>query len=125
MKKAAADFDDYFQEFPEESRQRLRAMRSTIQAAAPEATEAISYAIPTFKLNGKNLVHFAGYARHVGFYPGSRALEVFQSELGEFKTSKGTVQFPHDRELPLDLVKRMTEFCLTAMSAKSVPLARG
>ena len=125
MRKAAADFEDYFHDFPEEVRQRLQTMRTIIQGVAPEATEAISYAIPTFKLKGKNLVHFAGYARHVGFYPGSRALEFFQSELSDYKTSKGTVQFPHDRDLPLDLVKRMTEFCLTAMFAKSVPPARG
>jgi len=60
MRKAAADFEDYFQDFPGEVRQRLQTMRTTIQGAAPEATESISYAIPTFKMKGKNLVHFAG-----------------------------------------------------------------
>jgi len=114
MRKAAADFEDYFQDFPAEIRQRLQAMRTTIQAAAPEATEAISYAIPTFKIKGKNLVHFAGYARHVGFYPGAAALRVFEPELGNYKTSKGTVQFPHDQPLPLELVTRMVQYCLTA-----------
>lgn len=124
MRKAAADFEDYFQDFPEEVRQRLQAMRLAIQAAAPEATEAISYAIPTFKVKGKNLVHFAGYARHVGFYPGARALEAFLPDLAEYKTSKGTVQFPNNRKLPLDLVKRMVEFCLTARSEELAPPAR-
>ncbi|MBX3172299.1 MAG: DUF1801 domain-containing protein [Candidatus Eremiobacteraeota bacterium] len=111
MRKAAQDFDDYFQDFPPEVQARLESMRTTIQAAAPEASEAISYAIPTYKLRGKNLVHFAGYAKHIGFYPGSKALELFAAELGDYKTSKGTVQFPHDRPLPLELVTRMVEWC--------------
>ncbi|MBN9417316.1 hypothetical protein ABS71_19640 [bacterium SCN 62-11] len=111
MKKAALDFDDYFKDFPSEVRQRLETMRATIGAVVPEATEAISYAIPTYRLKGKNLVHFAGYARHVGFYPGSRSLEAFATELADYKTSKGTVQFPHDRPLPLELLTRMVEFC--------------
>ena len=113
MRKAAKDFDDYFQDFPPEVRQRLQTMRATIQAAAPQASEAISYAIPTFKLQGKKLVHFAAYARHIGFYPGSKALEVFANELRDYKTSKGTVQFPHDQPLPLALLTRMVEYCLT------------
>jgi len=113
MRQAAKNFDDYFQDFPPEVRQRLEDMRSTIHSAAPQAVEAISYAIPTFKHKGKNLVHFAAFAKHVGFYPGARALEVFAPELQGYKTSKGTVQFPHDRPLPLELVTRMVEFCLT------------
>lgn len=111
MRKAAKDFDDYFQDFTPEVRERLEAMRATIRAAVPDATETISYAIPTFKLNGKNLVHFAGYAKHVGFYPGGKPLDAFAEDLKGYKTSKGTVQFPHSRPLPLDLVTRMVEFC--------------
>jgi len=124
MRRAAKDFDHYFQDFPSEVRQRLQTMRSTIQAAAPQASEAISYAIPTFKQQGKNLVHFAAYARHIGFYPGAKALEVFAPELREYKTSKGTVQFPHDRPLPLALLTRMVEFCLKPSSEPSVRLLR-
>ena len=111
MRKAAQDFEEYFQDFPPEVRQRLETMRATIGAIVPEATETISYAIPTYKLKGKNLVHFAGYGKHIGFYPGSRPLEAFAAELSDYKTSKGTVQFPHDRPLPLELLTRMVEFC--------------
>lgn len=117
MRKAARDFDDYFQDFPPEVRQRLQAMRATIHSAAPQASEAISYAIPTLKHNGKNLVHFAAYAKHIGFYPGAKALEVFVRDLEGYKTSKGTVQFPHDRPLPLDLVTRIVEYCLHHVQA--------
>lgn len=111
MRKAAKDVDEYLQDFPPELRARLESVRSTIQAVTPESTEGISYAIPTYKLDGKNLVHFAGYAKHIGFYPGSQALEVFAGELSDYKTSKGTVQFPHDRALPLELLTRMVEWC--------------
>jgi uncharacterized protein YdhG (YjbR/CyaY superfamily) len=111
MRKAVKDVDEYLQDFSSEVRQRLDSIRATIRAAVPEASETISYAIPTYKLKGKNLVHFAGYARHIGFYPGGRPLEAFAAELKGYKTSKGTVQFPHDRPLPLDLVTRIVEFC--------------
>lgn len=111
MRKAAKDVEEYLQDFPPEVRARLQAVRATIRAATPESVEGIGYAIPTYKLEGKNLVHFAGYAKHIGFYPGSRALEVFAAELSDFKTSKGTVQFPHDRPLPLQLLTRMVEWC--------------
>lgn len=111
MRKAAKDVEEYLQDFPPEVRARLDTVRSTIQSATPESTEGISYAIPTYKLHGKNLVHFAGYAKHIGFYPGSKALEIFAAELTGYKTSKGTVQFPHDRPLPLELLTRMVEWC--------------
>jgi len=84
-------------------------MRRTIRKAAPEATEAISYQIPTFKLNG-NLVHFAAFKNHVGFFPTSSGIAAFKKELSPYKGSKGSVQFPKDKPIPYDLVKRITEF---------------
>lgn len=102
--------DAYLEAFPPEVRSRLDAMRATIRAAAPDVGEKIAYGIPTFTLAGKNLVHFAGYARHVGFYPAPSGLAAFADRLAGFKSSKGAVQFPHDRPLPLDLVTDITRF---------------
>jgi uncharacterized protein YdhG (YjbR/CyaY superfamily) len=84
-------------------------MRQTIRKAAPEAEEAISYQIPTFKLNG-NLVHFAAFKNHVSFFPTARGVEAFKKELSRFKGSRGTVQFPLDRPIPYDLVRKITVF---------------
>ena len=84
-------------------------MRSTIRKAAPEATERIAYGVPTFHMNG-NLVHFAGFANHVGFYPAPSAIAAFRAPLAKYKTAKGSVQFPHDEPLPLALVARMVKF---------------
>jgi uncharacterized protein YdhG (YjbR/CyaY superfamily) len=101
--------DEYIALFPENVRVLLSQMRDTIKAAAPEATERISYRMPTFFLNG-NLVHFAAFKSHIGFYPTPHGIEGFAEELSAFKNSKGGVQFPFDRPLPLDLVRRMVEF---------------
>jgi len=84
-------------------------MRETIRKAAPQAEEAISYRIPTFKLNG-NLVHFAAFKNHIGFYPTSSGILAFKKELSGYKTSRGTVQFPMDKPMPLDLVRRIVRF---------------
>lgn len=105
--KSKSTIDTYIAAFPPEVRARLEQMRATIRAAAPEATEKISYQMPTFHL-GRNLVHFAGYAHHVGFYPGASGIAAFAKELSAFKGGKGSVQFPHDEPLPLDLVARIT-----------------
>jgi len=84
-------------------------MREAIQKAAPEAEEAISYAMPTFKLNG-NLVHFAAYQNHVGFYPVPSGMKEFEKELSVYKSGKGSAQFPHDQPLPLALVTKIVKF---------------
>jgi len=84
-------------------------MRATIRKAAPQAEEAVKYGIPTFVLNG-NLVHFGGYKHHIGFYPAPRALEAFKKELSGYEGSKGTVQFPLDKKLPLGLITRITKY---------------
>lgn len=99
----------YILRFPPGVQEKLNQMHAAILAAAPEATEKIAYGIPTFYLNG-NLVHFAGYRRHIGFYPGADGIAAFIDELGAYKTSKGTVQFPLDQPLPLELIKRITAY---------------
>lgn len=85
-------------------------MRALLRVAAPDAVETISYAVPTFDLNGRHLVHFAGYERHVGFYPGASGIAAFEDELGAYRKAKGSVQFPLGRPLPAELIRRMVEF---------------
>lgn len=101
--------DEYIAEFPPETREVLEQLRALIKASAPGATETISYAIPTFDLNG-HLVHFAGFAKHVGFYPTGSGVEAFKDELEPYKSGKGSVQFPLGRPLPVDLIRRIVEF---------------
>lgn len=99
--------DEYISEFPPAVRAVLEEVRAVIRETAPEATETIAYAIPTFDLAGKHLVHFAGFAKHIGFYPTPSGMEQFASELARYKQGKGSVQFPLDEPMPLDLVRRM------------------
>ncbi len=101
--------DEYLTQFSAETRAILAQMRAAIADAAPEATEAISYGIPTFKLNG-NLVHFGGFKSHVSFFPGGEAAGVFADELKSYHCSKGTIQFPLDKPIPYDLIKKITHF---------------
>src|SRR5512136_1548940 len=96
--------DEYIKTFPIEIQIILEKIRKTIQRAAPEAVESISYQMPTFKLNG-NLVHFAAFKHHMGFYPTPSGIEAFKKELASYESSKGSVQFPMDKPIPLDLVK--------------------
>ena len=105
----SASIDAYIATFPPEVKALLLQMRQTIQKAAPKATEAISYQIPTFKLHG-NLVHFAGFKKHIGFYPGAAGIAAFQGELAGYKSAKGSVQFPLDQPLPLALVTKIVKF---------------
>jgi uncharacterized protein YdhG (YjbR/CyaY superfamily) len=101
--------DEYIAQFPIEIQKRLQSMRKTIAKAAPKAEEAMKYGIPTFVQNG-NVVHFGGFKNHIGFYPAPQGLEAFKKELSKYPGSKGTVQFPHDQPLPLDLVTKITKF---------------
>jgi len=110
--------DRYLGQFPPEVRKRLGELRSVIRACAPGAREKISYGIPTFDLEG-NLVHFAGYAGHIGFYPGAAGITNFREELAGYRTSKGTVQFPLDRKLPVALIRRIVKFRVRQNLAKA------
>ncbi len=107
--KNYTSIDAYIAEFPENVQELLQTLRATIHAAAPEATEAIKYGIPTFILNG-NLVHFGGYKSHIGFYPAPRGIEAFKEETAQYEGGKGTLQFPIDKPLPLDLVTKIVKF---------------
>ena len=113
----ASNIDEYIAQFPKAIQERLEQMRETIHKAAPEAEEAMSYAIPTFKLHG-NLVHFAGYKNHIGFYPTPDGIEAFKKELSKYESAKGSVQFPHDQPLPLSLVTKITKFRVKQNSEK-------
>jgi len=108
-KKIVNSIDEYMRRFPTQQRQLLMNMRLTIQKAAPKAKETISYGIPAFTLDG-NLVWFAAYKNHIGFYPGSSAIAAFKKELSAYKGAKGSVQFPLDKPLPLTLVSRIVKF---------------
>jgi len=110
MRSTATSIDEYIAEFSPETQQVLEEVRTLIREVAPQATETMSYAIPTFDLDGRHLVHFAGYERHLGFYPTPEGIEAFKEELGPYKRAKGSVQFPLDRPLPTDLIRRMVEF---------------
>lgn len=102
--------DDYIAQFPSATRSLLEQLRMTIRKAAPDAEETISYAMPTFKLGGRNLVHFAGYDHHIGFYPVPSGIEAFRQELSAYKQGKGSVQFPLNEPLPLALIARIVKF---------------
>ena len=109
MREKSRTIDEYINTFPVEVQAILQKMRETIHRAAPEAVEAISYQIPTFKLKG-NLVHFAAFKHHIGFYPTSSGIEAFREELSSYKGAKGSVQFPLDKPIPYDLVGRIVAF---------------
>ena len=106
----ARSIDEYIAESPPQIQQVLEELRELVRTTAPGAVETISYAIPTFDLNGRHLVHFGAYARHVGFYPGTGGIAAFEEELGAYKSAKGSVQFPLGQPLPTDLIRRMVEF---------------
>lgn len=109
--------DEYISSFPKNIQNMLEAIRATIHKAAPDAIEAISYAIPTFKLNG-NLVHFAAFKNHIGFYPTPTGIKEFEKELSVFKQGKGSVQFPIDKPLPLDLISKIVKYRVRKNSEK-------
>ncbi|MFO7661595.1 MAG: DUF1801 domain-containing protein [Chloroflexota bacterium] len=111
--------DEYITGFPEEIQETLQAIRQAIHEAAPEATEAISYQMPTFKLNG-NLVHFGAFKQHIGFYPTPSGTEHFQAELAPYTSSKGAIQFPLEEPIPYRLITEIVKFRVTENEAKAV-----
>jgi len=110
MRKQFKTIDEYIEAFPTNVQNILEKMRKTIRKAAPEAIEVISYQMPTFKLNGKNLVHFAAFKNHIGFYPIPTGIEAFKEELSQYKQGKGSVQFPIDKPIPYDLVEKVVKY---------------
>ncbi len=112
MLKNKADYqtiDEYIKDFPEEVQKTLKVLRKTIRAAAPDAEERIRYRIPTFWLEG-NLVHFAAFKKHIGFYPTPSAIQAFKKELLVYKNAKGSVQFPIDKPLPFELIRKIVKY---------------
>jgi uncharacterized protein YdhG (YjbR/CyaY superfamily) len=109
IKQTILNIDQYIAGFPEATQALLEQVRNCIKKAAPKAEETIGYGIPTFKLNG-NLVHFAGYKQHIGFYPGADGIAAFEKELAGYKTSKGAVQFPIDKRMPLSLITQIVKY---------------
>lgn len=102
--------DEYINKFDSEVKARLLEMREVIRAEAPEAEESISYGMPGYKLNGKPVVYFAGYEHHVGFYATPNGHDAFKDEFSHYKQGKGSVQFPNNQPLPLDLVRRVVRY---------------
>lgn len=107
---APTTIDEYIATYPADVQKVLQKVRATIKTAAASADESIGYGIPTFKLNGKNLVHFGGFAHHIGFYPSPSAIVAFNKELAPYKQAKGSVQFPLDQPIPYDLIKRIVQY---------------
>lgn len=101
--------DHYISTFPPDIQEILESIRAVIQEEAPDATEKISYQMPTFELHG-NLVHFAAFKQHIGFYPTPRGIEEFQQELTPYKTAKGSIQFPLGKPMPYELIRRIVKF---------------
>lgn len=117
--KQPTTIDEYIADFPRDVQPLLEKVRAAIRKAAPDAEEAISYQMPTFKLQG-NLIHFAGYNHHIGLYPGSRPIEAFKDELSKYETSKGTVRLPLDTPIPVGLIGKITKFCVKRNLEKAV-----
>jgi uncharacterized protein YdhG (YjbR/CyaY superfamily) len=105
------NIDEYIATFPAEIQHQLKQLRSDLLRLVPSAKEKIAYGIPTITLNG-NLIHFAAYKNHIGFYPGSKAIVAFEKELQAFQTSKGTIQFPLNKPVPMQLVEKIVAFCV-------------
>ena len=124
MRTAAKDIDDYIAGFPPNVRKKLEQVRATIQKAVPDAEEAIRYQIPTFRLDGKNLIHFAAFQQHIGLYPAPRGDDAFKDELSKYEGGKGTVQFPLDQPIPVALIRRIVKFRTTKTGRSAAPARR-
>ena len=111
----AGTVEEYLAGFDGDVRDRLDAMREAVGESAPDAVEGMAYGMPAYKLDGKPLVYFAGYAGHVGFYATPNGHEAFADEFSRYKQGKGSVQFPHSEPLPTDLVRRVVEFRVAAV----------
>jgi uncharacterized protein YdhG (YjbR/CyaY superfamily) len=107
---APQSIDEYIAGFPKDVKAILEKVRVTIRKAAPEAHETISYQMPTFTLNGKDLVYFAAFKKHIGFYPAPIGNAEFKADLSAYGAGKGTAQFPLDKPIPFDLITRIVKF---------------
>ena len=108
--KAPETIDEYIAAQPEEAQRYLNQVREAIRSAIPEAQERISWSMPTY-WKGRNLIQFAAAKRHIGLYPGPKAVEAFAGQLAKYKTSKGSIQFPYSEPLPLELIAEIAKWC--------------
>ncbi|WP_088014033.1 iron chaperone [Gottfriedia acidiceleris] len=108
-KKTFETIDEYILQFQPDVQETLQALRKVVKEVVPNAVERISYQMPTFALN-KNLVHFAAFKNHIGFYPGANGIAAFKQELLAYKGAKGSVQFPINDPLPFDLIKKIVKY---------------
>lgn len=111
--------DEYILQFPVEVQAILQTLRKLVKDISPEAEQKMSYQMPTYYLKG-NLVHFAAYKNHIGFYPTPAGIDAFKDELSDYKSAKGSVQFPIDKPIPFELIKRIVEFRVSEMNGDAV-----
>jgi uncharacterized protein YdhG (YjbR/CyaY superfamily) len=111
-KKQFQTIDEYIETFPPEIQLILEKIRHTVKMVAPEATETISYRMPAFKHRGRNLIFFAAFKEHIGLYPLPKSIETFKNELAPYKQGKGSVQFPINKPIPYDIIKKIVLFRL-------------
>lgn len=120
MPEAEPTVDAYISGFSGEVKDRLQKIRKVIKETAPKAQEKISYNMPTYK-QGRNLVHFAGFKNHIGFFPSPSGIEAFRDELTEYETSKGTIRFPHDKPIPYELIKKIVQYRVHEEESRKYP----
>ncbi|MBX7157046.1 MAG: DUF1801 domain-containing protein [Verrucomicrobiae bacterium] len=108
--KSFKTVDEYIKATPKKVQKLLKEIRRTIKRTVPQTIEAISYQMPTFKLNNKNLVHFAAFKNHIGFYPSPSGIRAFEKDLQPYKSGKGSIQFPLDEVIPYDLIQKIVEY---------------
>lgn len=111
-------FEEYFRTLPEPAQQRLTQIRELAHKLVPNLTETFSYGIPTFDYKGKHMLHIAGYAHHIGLYPGAAIMDDFKEKLNSYKTSKGTIQLELDKPLPLKLITEIVIACKEKIDGK-------
>jgi len=117
--QTAESIDGYIHNCPENIQLILQKLRSSLQALMPEAQEVISYGIPTFKLKGKNVVHYAAFKNHISLFPGASGVQAFEEQLTSYTTSKGTIQFPLNQPLPMELITTIVKFRIEETLAKT------
>jgi uncharacterized protein YdhG (YjbR/CyaY superfamily) len=124
--KKPTTIDEYIAGFPKETQSILEEVRAAIKEAAPESEEKISYAMPSLALNGKYLIYFAGYKKHIGLYPVPAAAKGFEKDYAPYKTSgKGTIQFPIDKPMPIKLIKKIVKFRVNERLAEQKNISKG
>ena len=118
---SVSPIEEFIARYPATVQVSLQKIRAVIHKSAPKAEEAMSYGIPTFKLNGKNLVHFSAFKEHIGFYPTPTGLEKFKTELSAYESAKGSVKFPLNKPIPYTLIGKITQFRVKEVSAQTAP----